>query len=69
MVVSAVETQYWPQLGVYLAKITSDIFGKNPLSTTWSYRNSESISGPLLVSATNITAFVNLESVAQPTKL
>jgi len=33
----------WPQVGRYLAKITSDVLIKSPIMTSWSYQNSETI--------------------------
>ena len=33
----------WPQVGRYLAKITSDVLIKSPIMSSWSYQNSETI--------------------------
>lgn len=33
----------WENVGVYLAKITSDLLLKSPLRNSWSFRNSEII--------------------------
>lgn len=54
-------------MGRYLAKIGSDVLVKNPLSSSWNFRNSETI-GFTLSSPLDITPYVQLDNYIPATK-
>ena len=49
-----VKKRNWDMVGRYTGKIVADVVGKNPLTTTWSYQNSESIPGQILTPSSKL---------------